>query len=84
MNVSEVTKLIVAKSKEAPATVKKQSKAAAMYWASSELWTDEYAAWRAIANSSLGPLSSAAECAWERRTAYFEANGLLLEAWLPA
>jgi hypothetical protein len=52
-----------------------------MYWATNELWNAEYAAWKAIADSSLGPFSSAARCAWERRTAYSDASGLLLAAW---
>ena len=81
MKISEATNLIVAKSKEAPAPYQGNSKGAAMYWASLELWNAEYASWKAIADSSLGPLSSAALCAWERRTAYADANGLLLRVW---
>ena len=81
MNVSEATSLIIAKAKEAPARYHNCSKAAAMYWATNELWNAEYAAWKAIADSSLGPFSSAARCAWERRTAYSDASGLLLAAW---
>ena len=81
MTVSEATNLIVAKAKEAPDLWQSGSKVAAMYWATNELWNAEYASWRAIADSSLGPLSSAARCAWERRTAYADASGLLLRAW---
>ena len=81
MNVSEATSLIIAKAKEAPVRYHNHGKAAAMYWATNELWNAEYAAWKAIAGSSLGPFSSAARCAWERRTAYSDASGLLLAAW---
>ena len=81
MTVSEATNLIVAKAKEAPSWYQEKSPAAAMYWATNELWNAEYASWKAIADSSLGPLSSAAQCAWERRGAYSDAFGLLLKAW---
>lgn len=81
MNVSEATSLIVAKAKEAPEGYRNHSKAAAMYWATNELWSAEYASWQAIAHSGLGPLDSAAECAWQRRCAYADASGLLLKAW---
>ena len=81
MTISEATGLIVAKAKEAPAQFKDLSKAAAMYWAVNELWTAEFQSWQAIVNSSLGILSSPAQCAWERRTAYAEASSLLVQAW---
>ena len=81
MTVSEATNLIVAKAKEAPSWYQEKSPAAAMYWATNELWNAEYASWKAIADSSLGPLSPAAQCAWERRSAYSDASGLLLKAW---
>ena len=81
MNVSEATKLILVKSSEAPSPFKECGKAATMYWAASRLWDDEYASWKAIAGSSLGPDSPAAKCAWERRDAYVEASCLLLQTW---
>jgi hypothetical protein len=81
MTTSEATKLIVAKAAEAPASYHKCGKAAAMYWAATELWNAEYHSWQAIASSSLGPFSRAAECAWERRSAYSDASALLLQAW---
>ena len=81
MTISEATSLIIAKAKEAPSQFKDLSKAAAMYWAASELWTAEFQSWQAIANSSLGSDSSAAQCAWERRSAYVEAHSLLIYAW---
>ena len=81
MNVSEATSLIIAKAKEAPGAYRSSCKAAALYWATNELWNAEYASWKAIADSALGPLSSAAKCAWERRTAYSDASCLLLAAW---
>ena len=81
MTVSEATSLIVAKAKEAPARWQAYSKASAMYWAANELWNEEYASYRAIANSSLGSLSSPARCAWDRRCAYVEATNLLRHSW---
>ena len=81
MTVSDATSLIVAKAKEAPIWYQEKSQAAAMYWATNALWSAEYASWRAIVDSSLGPLSPAARCAWERRTAYSDASGLLAAAW---
>jgi len=80
MNISEATSLIVAKAKEAPTKWQAYSKASAMYWAANELWNAEYASYQAIANSSLGSLSSPARCAWARRCAYVEASDLLLHS----
>ena len=81
MTITEATTLIVAKSKEAPLGYRNCGKAAALYWATNELWNAEYASWQAIATTSLGSDSSAARCAWERRTAYSDASTLLLQAW---
>lgn len=80
MTPSETISLIVHKAKEAPERYQSCGKAAALYWATNELWNDEYASWKA-ATSTLGPYSGAAECAWERRTAYSELSSVLLKAW---
>ena len=81
MTTTEATALILAKAKTAPLGYKNCGKAAAMYWAANELWNAEYASWQAIATTTLGPNSSAARCAWERRSAFSDASGLLLQAW---
>ncbi|MGA1024126.1 MAG: hypothetical protein ACO3S8_05505 [Aquiluna sp.] len=78
MKLSEAIELIAHKAKEAPECYR--SKAAALYWAANQLWSDEYSSWRA-ACSALGPYSGAAECAWERRTAYSELSSILLKTW---
>jgi hypothetical protein len=80
MTPLEAISLVVAKAAEAPAQFKANSRAAAMYWAASELWNAEYASWNA-ASRTLGIDSAAARCAWERRTAYSELSGILLQAW---
>lgn len=80
MSPSEAISLVAAKASEAPALYHNNCKAAALYWAATELWNAEYASWRAAAQC-LGWDSSAAKCAWERRTAYSELSGVLLQAW---
>lgn len=80
MTPSETINLVVHKAKEAPERYKNLAKAAALSWAAFELWNAEYASWHAAA-STLGPYSGAAECAWERRTAYSELSSVLSKAW---
>ncbi len=80
MTPSETISLIVHKAKEAPERYRRFPKAAALSWAANELWNDEFASWKAAA-LTLGPYSRAAECAWERRTAYSELSSVLSRAW---
>jgi len=80
MSPSDATSLIVAKAAEAPTMFKDCGKAAAMYWACTQLWNAEYASWQATA-ITLGIDSGAAKCAWERRTVYAELSSVLMKAW---
>ena len=80
MTPSETINLVIHKAKEAPERYRNSAKAAALSWAAFELWNDEYASWKAAADT-LGINSRAAECAWERRTAYSELSSVLSKAW---
>lgn len=79
MSPSEAISLIAAKAAEAPSPFRDCGKAAALYWACCQLWNAEYASWEAAA-LTLGVNSGAANCAWERRSAYAELSSVLRAA----
>ena len=75
-DISNHVSLIYAKASEAPTDYARRGLAAAMYWAAYELWNAEYDSWKALVDL-FGLDSSAAQCAWRRRTAYSEAVSVL-------